>query len=328
MPRRTEPLKEAHTIMVKRIAWSFLGGGLCAALVWTAEPSGGSRDGAGSGTNRTVGASAAEKTAPWPEPDPAAVKKLDAELRGELPASQFHFTQVGPWLVATDMDSATTQRFLRSSIGYYAARIQKQLFDKPLAEPVKVYLFKDKQSYETWTAKLCGEHPNTPYGWYSRQKRGMYMNIGTGGGTLIHEMVHAMTEADWPEIPPWLNEGLGSLYEACSRAPDGRVIGITNWRHTGLLNLINRNAAPRFSELLRMNDDAFYGPSSGANYAAARYLMQYLQSKGKLEEFYKRVRDRKDDDARASLRFSFDNKFTVDEIEKSCYDWVKMLRQQ
>jgi hypothetical protein len=319
--------EEARKIMVKRLAWSGLAVVLGAALVWTAEPSGGTRNGTGGAANRTEGAASPARSNPWPEPDAAAVKKLNAELRAELPADQFHFTQLGPWLVATDMDAATTQSFLKSCIGYYAARIQKQLFDKPLAQPVKVYLFKDKLSYETWTTKLCDEKPTTPYGWYSRERHGMYMNIGTGGGTLIHEMVHALTEADWPEIPPWLNEGLGSLYEACSRTPDGRVIGVTNWRHTGLLNLINKDAAPRFSELLKMGDVKFYGMHSGANYAAARYLMQYLQTKGTLETFYRRVRDKKDDDALATLRFVFDDKLTVEEIEKACYDWVKTLRQ-
>jgi hypothetical protein len=136
-----------------------------------------------------------------------------------------------------------------------------------------------------------------------------------------------MTEADWPEIPSWLNEGLGSLFEACSRNPDGRVIGVTNWRHTGLLEHINKGTAPRFAELLKTGDNQFYGARSGANYAAARYLMQYLQTKGKLETFYRRVRDKKDDDALTTLRFVFDNKLTVEEIEKACYDWVQTLRQ-
>jgi len=61
---------------------------------------------------------------------------------------------------------------------------------------------------------LLGEHPTTPYGYYSRNKKALVMNIGTGGGTLLHEMVHAMAEADFEDIPSWLNEGLGSLYEA------------------------------------------------------------------------------------------------------------------
>ena len=76
-----------------------------------------------------------------------------------------------------------------------------------------------------------------------------------------------------------------------------------------------------------MDDNTFYGPGSGAHYAAARYLMQYLQSKGKLETFYKRVRAGKDKDGLASLRFVFDNKLTVKQIENACYRWVQNLRR-
>ena len=35
------------------------------------------------------------------------------------------------------------------------------------------------------------------------------MNISTGGGTLVHEIVHPFIEANFPACPPWLNEGLG-----------------------------------------------------------------------------------------------------------------------
>jgi len=313
--------------MVKRLVWSGLILAVGVALVWAAEPSGGGRDGAAA--NEAPNALRVHpNTLPWPEMDAAAVKKLSDELRAELPADQFRFERIGPWMVATDMDARRLQSFLNSTIKLYSARIQRQLFDKPLAEPVKVYLFKDKLSYETWTKKLCGEgRPDTPFGWYSRQRRGMYMNIATGGGTLLHEMVHAMTEADWPKIPAWLNEGLGSLFEASSRTRQGWVIGITNWRHTGLLELINKGTAPQFEQLLKMDDNTFYGRGSGANYASARYLMQYLQSKGKLETFYRRVRDGKDKDALATLRFVFDNKLTVKQIENACYEWVKNLRR-
>ena len=39
------------------------------------------------------------------------------------------------------------------------------------------------------------------------------MNIATGGGTLVHEIVHPFVEANFPGCPTWFNEGLGSLYE-------------------------------------------------------------------------------------------------------------------
>jgi hypothetical protein len=76
-----------------------------------------------------------------------------------------------------------------------------------------------------------------------------------------------------------------------------------------------------------MTDEEFYGARSGMNYAATRYLMQYLQLNGKLETFYTRVRDKTDEDALATLRFVLGGKLTVEEIEKNLYDWVKTLRR-
>ena len=48
------------------------------------------------------------------------------------------------------------------------------------------------------------------------------MNIDTGGGTLVHEIVHPFIAANFPECPAWFNEGLASLYEQCGdhRGPD------------------------------------------------------------------------------------------------------------
>ena len=290
----------------------------CAA----AEPSGGA---AGANNTLTIGARRTNAL-PWPEPDAAAVEKLTAELREQLPAETFSITRVGPWIVATDLSKDRVPRYANDTIAKYAGDIQRQLFTKtPRSEPVKVMLFKDRLSYEMWNKKLFNEKPSTPYGYYSRQRKALVMNIGTGGGTLLHEMVHAMAEADFPEIPAWLNEGLGSLFEASDRADNGRVIGVTNWRLEGLQRDLKQNTATKFSDLLGMEDNIFYGQRSGANYAASRYLMQWLQEQGKLETFYTRIRDKKDASAANSLLAVFDNKKTVEEVQNACYAWVKTL---
>lgn len=288
-----------------------------------AEASGG----AGGGDNGiTIGRAKKPSTLPWPEPDAADVEKLETELRGQLPREEFSILRVGPWVIATDLTAAEARTFTESTIARYGAMIQRQLFTKtPRSEPVKVYLFKDHDSYTIYNKKLWNETPSTPYGYYSRTKRALVMNIGTGGGTLLHEMAHAMAESDFPEIPSWLNEGIGSLFEASGTNAKGRVIGVTNWRLTGLRKEVDAGTAPKFSDLVAMTTTDFYGKRSGANYAAARYLMQYLQEKGRLELFYTRIRDKQDASAAASLTRVFDDKKTIDEIEADCYAWVKTL---
>ena len=268
---------------------------------------------------------AATRPLPWTSP---AVEKSDpmvAEMKAEF-GREFRYANVGPWLIATDLEPDELRSITDWTIGFYAAQIQRQLFTKTsVTEPLKVMLFKDGESYNKWNLKLYKEKPTTPYGYFSRGKHALVMNIGTGDGTLTHEMTHAMAEADFPSIPAWLNEGLGSLYEMPAVSSTRKVIGVKNWRLKGLLQDLANGKAAHYRDLIGISDGDFYGEHRGSNYASMRYLMQYLQDKGKLEAFYTRVRDAKDEKPQDSLRAMFDNKYTIEEIEGLVYAWVKTL---
>ena len=112
------------------------------------------------------------------------------------------------------------------------------------------------------------------------------MNIATGGGTLVHEMVHAFMESNFPQCPAWFNEGLASLYEQSGQR-NGHIVGYTNWRLAGLQKAIRAKKVPSFKDLTFTSTRQFYHQDSGTNYAQARYLFYYLQEKGKLRAFYK-----------------------------------------
>jgi len=47
---------------------------------------------------------------------------------------------------------------------------------------------------------------------------------------------------------------------------------------------------PSFKTLTHLDTAQFYGEHSGVNYAAARYLLYYLQERGKLRDFYRAFR--------------------------------------
>ena len=113
------------------------------------------------------------------------------------------------------------------------------------------------------------------------------MNISTGGGTLVHEIVHPFVAANFPQCPAWFNEGLGSLYEQCGDV-DGRIHGFTNWRLPGLQKAIRAKHVPAFKTLYATTDEQFYSEDRGTNYAQTRYLCYYLQEHGLLGEFYRR----------------------------------------
>jgi hypothetical protein len=115
------------------------------------------------------------------------------------------------------------------------------------------------------------------------------MNIATGGGTLVHEIVHPFIASNFPDCPSWFNEGLASLYEQ-ARDRDGHIAGLTNWRLRGLHAAIRDGELPSFEKLCGTTTRQFYDHDRGTNYAQARYLCYYLQEHGLLVKFYRAFR--------------------------------------
>ncbi len=167
--------------------------------------------------------------------------------------------------------------------------LKKDFFDASPNEILDVWLYPDARTYDSGVRKLTGDIPDTPYGFYSPANHGLFMNFATGGGTLVHEIVHPFVEADFPDAPSWLNEGLGSLFEQ-SGERDGHIIGYTNWRLASLQKAIRKHALPTFEALAKTTSADFYDDPHGTNYAQSRYLLYYLQEKGALIPFYRDAR--------------------------------------
>jgi hypothetical protein len=153
------------------------------------------------------------------------------------------------------------------------------------------------------------------------------MNISTGTGTLVHEMTHALVRYDFPEIPSWFNEGLGSLYERCS-LNDGEIIGYVNWRLPELQDAVKDKFYTSLGKLLKTNYDEFYGTNSSLNYAQARYLCQFLQDNGLLKKFFKLFRDtfNEDNTGKAQIEKVYGKSLT--ELEDDFLRWVKTLKYE
>ena len=217
------------------------------------------------------------------------------QLRKRLPSKEFTIVVQPPFVVVGDEPAEVVKHRSEGTIKWAVDKLKQDFFSDDPKEILDIWLFKDAASYEKNTRLIFNDTPTTPYGYYSREKKALIMNIGTGGGTLVHEIVHPFIEANFPECPSWLNEGMGSLYEQCGEQ-DGRIHGYVNWRLPGLQKAINGKQAPAFKTLMAMDRDAFYGDRSGVNYAQSRYLCYYLQEKDLLVKFYKQFRaDHKND---------------------------------
>jgi hypothetical protein len=191
-----------------------------------------------------------------------------------------------PFVVAGDGPEAKVRASAAGTVRWATEKLKRDYFRKDPERVLTVWLFKDKASYERNAIALFGEKPSTPYGYYSSKHGALVMNIATGGGTLVHEIVHPFIESNFPSCPPWFNEGLGSLYEQ-SGDEGGHIHGYTNWRLRGLQGAIAEGNVPSFKSLASMDEDGFYGGDYGVHYAAARYLLYYLQDKGLLVRYYR-----------------------------------------
>jgi hypothetical protein len=207
------------------------------------------------------------------------------ELKKRLPGRGFTIIVQSPFVVIGDGTPAAV-RSQAETVRWAVEKLKQDYFEKDPAEILDIWLFKNEASYRKHTRLLFNDEPDTPYGYYSSEHKALIMNIETGGGTLVHEIVHPFVEANFPECPAWFNEGLGSLYEQ-SGEQDGHIHGYTNWRLPGLQEAIRQRSIPSFKTLTATTRSAFYNQDKGTNYGQARYLCYYLQERGLLVKFYK-----------------------------------------
>ncbi|MDT5293843.1 MAG: hypothetical protein QOJ76_723 [Acidobacteriota bacterium] len=209
-----------------------------------------------------------------------------AQLRKRLPSEEFAVVIERPFVVVGDGGRRAVEEHARGTVKWTVDLLKRDFFTKDPKEILDIWLFKDEASYRKHARRLFGSDPTTPYGYYSPANKALVMNISTGGGTLVHEIVHPFIEANFPNCPPWLNEGLGSLYEQ-SGERDGHIRGFTNWRLPGLQQAIRGGGLTPFKTLLAMDARTFYDEDKGTNYAQSRYLCYYLQERGLLVTFYR-----------------------------------------
>lgn len=216
----------------------------------------------------------------------ASAGPLDLEgVRRAVANKGFTIVIEPPFIVVGDEEADVVRTRAESTVRWASTKLKERYFTRD-PKGIVVWLFKDAKSYRKHAWELFKDRPSTPYGYYSSTEKALIMNISTGGGTLVHEMVHPYVHVNFPDCPSWFNEGLGSLYEQ-SAERRGRIWGLTNWRLAGLKKAIRAGRVPTFKTLTHTTSEQFYDEDPGSNYSQSRYLLYYLQSKGKLQAFYR-----------------------------------------
>lgn len=214
------------------------------------------------------------------------LQKHKEQLEKKLKGRNFTVLIEEPFIVAGDGSQDSVKQYSLTTVKWAVDKLKQDYFTKDPADILEIWLFKDDASYRKHAKEFFNDEPDTPYGYYSPSKKALIMNISTGGGTLVHEIVHPFMEANFPNCPAWFNEGMGSLYEQTGEV-DGHIHGFTNWRLPGLQKGLKQKIVPSFKKMTAMTDEEFYREDTGTNYSQARYLCYYLQQKKLLVKFYK-----------------------------------------
>ncbi|HQY59930.1 MAG TPA: hypothetical protein PK141_00915 [Polyangiaceae bacterium] len=201
-------------------------------------------------------------------------------------------------------------------------------FGRRPGEAITVYLFGDAQSYSAFCKAAIHEECISIYGFYWPSERWMVMNAGLGLGTLTHELVHPLVEADFPDAPTWLNEGIASIFEAPTFPKPGEIHGVKNWRLPRLQAALGgrstrAKAMPR--TLFGMADDVFRDDDEALHYALARYFCQWLDERGELWPFYRAYRDERRADPTGAATFKRVVGTTPEEAEAPFLAWLSRL---
>ena len=218
-------------------------------------------------------------------PDAEAFAAHTAKLRRIL-KDEYHVVIEPPFVVIGNESAEMVEARSIRTVRWAVERLRREFFDQDPNEILDIWLFRDKETYESETRRLLKQEPRTPFGYYSPSARALIMNISTGGGTLVHEIVHPFVRANFPKCPAWFNEGLGSLYEQCEDR-EGRIHGLTNWRLAGLQSAIRSGGVPLFDAFTALSDQQFYEADPGTHYSQARYLCYYLQQQDLLQTYYR-----------------------------------------
>ncbi len=242
-------------------------------------------DVAPNGNDESVVAAEASTIAISDEALEAASRRRGKQIAARLGDGCQHIVRA-PFVIAGDLTIDALARWHKRTIEPAAQALWKNYFTTRPNEPIVVLLFAREESYNHYARALFGDEGISVFGYYKPRQRTLVMNIATGGGTLLHELTHALADFDFPNIPDWFNEGLASLHEQARLANDPpRIQGLVNWRLPVLRDAIRRDRLGSLKELIAADD--FRGADEGVNYAQARYFCFYMQEQGVLGDYYR-----------------------------------------
>jgi hypothetical protein len=192
--------------------------------------------------------------------------------------------------------AAKLEEAYRFFVTYYGLRAPDKL--------LTVYILPNQQALRQTAAIVHGIQLPDPNIGYSNLSDLSLLGLGDTKhlGTLYHELFHLIIRTDIGDVPPFIDEGIASLY-AVSRWQNGKLIG--DYRPWRLDELKEASYArdpflkiPPLDKLISYGWDEFDGQETknvcqvAVNYALSNFLMIYLQEKNLLQELVTAFKNR------------------------------------
>ena len=233
-----------------------------------------------------------------------------------------------PFVIGGDLSEAELDRCYAETVLPTKRALDLTYFDRAPDEPLTLLLYSNERAYRDVSWKLDRRNTANYYGYYIRTDRRIVVNIGTGDGTLAHELTHALGHVDFPNMPEWFDEGLASLYEEADFSADGlQLRGQSNWRLNHLLNAMQNRRLGTLESLISSRE--IREEQQAVEYAHARYFCLYLQERDLLPFFYRKFRSRAASDP-SGLRTLCELLGTenLDPVDRDFRQWVIALYER
>lgn len=223
-----------------------------------------------------------------------------------------------PFVLAGDLPEAELQAKYEATIQPVCQALVATYFRRQPQQPVLVLMLTTEAAYRGAAEHLFFDRDVSRYGYYKPGRQAVLVSLAAGDGPLFHELTHVLMDADFPDAPPWLQEGLATLHEAVELSAGPRnassagpaspdvanfslagcpVPGLTplpNWRGTVLRRAVAEDRLPALEAFLAQA--SFRGSREALDYAYARGLCLFLHQRGILPRVYAALRERVDVD--------------------------------
>ncbi len=196
----------------------------------------------------------------------------------------FEVTPKSPFLIVGLNDSIAPEVHYERGVKDFYNYFMKEYFQTPPRKLLVILISPHPDVLVEATNRLypeVGLPVYAPFLGYYNPSDNLIMATGgrSGYGTVLHEMIHALIEADFPEAQDWLKEGLASLYERTSWK-GGRLEALPNWRMDGMQE-------ETVSSLQKLTREASELGLHSTEIREIRLLLLFLDQRQEVDDLYR-----------------------------------------